>query len=66
MHYSLDLIVSHCKSLKIEILEQKAFKKIKTHPWNEHLNVFLFLFPVDDKKEFVKDLHLKLKGAQQG
>ena len=51
---------------EIEILEQKAFKKIKTHPWNDHLNVFLFLFPVDDKKEFVKDLHLKLKGAQQG
>lgn len=42
------------------------FKKIEEHPWNEHLNIFLFLFPIDNKKEFVKDLHLKLKGAQQG
>ena len=51
---------------EINILEKKALKKIEEHPWNEHLNIFLFLFPIDNKKEFVKDLHLKLKGAQQG
>lgn len=41
-------------------------EKAANHLWNNYLNIFLFLFPLDSKREFVKDLHLKLKGAQQG
>lgn len=55
------------KKLEIEIskLHQRATTKSALHPWNEKLNLYLFLFPLDDKVQFVKDLHLKLRGAQQ-
>lgn len=51
---------------EIKLLRERANKKTVKHSWNEYLNIFLFLFPIDNKREFVKDLHLKLKGAQQG
>jgi len=50
---------------EVEILRLRANKGLKDHPWNKHLNVFLFLFPLDDKRAFVSSLHQKLKGAQQ-
>lgn len=50
---------------EIEILQKRAQNKITKHSWNKYLNYYLFLFPLESKKQFVKDLHLKLKGAQQ-
>lgn len=54
-------------SLKEEVkeLRLRTYEGIKDHPWHEHLNVYLFLFPLDDKRAFVSSLHQKLKGAQQ-
>lgn len=54
-------------SLKEEItkLHERAINGLEKHPWNEQLNIFLFLFPLDNKREFVSSLHQKLKGAQQ-
>ncbi|WP_145449894.1 HamA C-terminal domain-containing protein [Staphylococcus hominis] len=40
-------------------------KKKESHTWIDYLDIYLFLLPLDNKKEFVKDLHIKLKGAQQ-
>lgn len=40
-------------------------KKKDSHAWVNYLDIYLFLFPLNDKKELVKDLHIKLKGAQQ-
>lgn len=55
------------KELKIET--QKLMKKLnigkEKHPWKEHLDIYLFLLPVNNKTDFVKSLHLKLKGGQQ-
>lgn len=50
---------------EITRLYNKVEQKRKQHKWNEHLNLYLFLFPLDSKNEFVKDLHCKLKGAQK-
>lgn len=50
---------------EVEKLRTRANEGIKEHPWQEHLNVYLFLFPLDNKREFVSSLHQKLKGAQQ-
>ncbi|SJN39678.1 hypothetical protein FM115_08280 [Marinilactibacillus psychrotolerans 42ea] len=54
-------------SLKKEInkLIVRANDGLKEYPWNNQLSVFLFLFPLDDKRAFVSSLHQKLKGAQQ-
>lgn len=51
---------------EVKSLNERAKKKIEQHPWHDHLDIYLFLFPTENKNEFVKDLHLKLKGAQQG
>lgn len=51
--------------IEIEKLLIRAENKIQTHPWQQYLNIYLFLFAVDSKRNLVKDLHLKLKGAQQ-
>lgn len=55
-----------------EKLGQEADKLVKSandglesHNWSNHLNMYLFLFPLADKREFVSMLHQKLKGAQQ-
>lgn len=50
---------------EIKKLEMRVQEGLSQHPWNEHLNFFLFLFPLDDKRAFVSTLHQKLKGAQQ-
>lgn len=50
---------------EIEKLRIRANNGLKGHPWNKQLNIFLFLFPLDDKRAFVSSLHQKLKGAQQ-
>ncbi|MGQ7331519.1 HamA C-terminal domain-containing protein [Streptococcus suis] len=50
---------------EIQKLRERANRKIPMHSWNKYLNIYLFLFPIDNKCQFVKDLHLKLKGAQQ-
>jgi hypothetical protein len=50
---------------EIEKLKSRANEGLKGHPWHEHLNIYLFLFPLDDKRAFVSSLHQKLKGAQQ-
>lgn len=50
---------------EVEKLRMRANEGLKDHPWNKQLNVFLFLFPLDDKRSFVSSLHQKLKGAQQ-
>ena len=50
---------------EIEKLIIRADTGLSKHPWNQHLNLFLFLFPLDDKRTFVYSLHQKLKGAQQ-
>lgn len=34
------------------------------HPWDNHLDIYLFLLPLKNKSEFVKSLHLKLMGGQ--
>jgi len=54
-------------TLTIEIakLQDRVTRGLRKHVWNDKLNFFLFLFPLDDKREFVSDLHQKLKGAQQ-
>ncbi|QCT75273.1 DUF1837 domain-containing protein [Macrococcoides canis] len=49
---------------EVEALYKLADKKLTNHPWHNHMNVFLFLFPLDDKMNFVRDLHLKLQGGQ--
>lgn len=50
---------------EIEKLQNRAYNGLNKHPWNKHLNIYLFLFPLDDKRSFVSSLHQKLKGAQQ-
>lgn len=50
---------------EVDKLRQSANDKTKTHGWYKKLNLYLFLFPLDDKKQFVSDLHQKLKAAQQ-
>ncbi|MFT8883406.1 MAG: DUF1837 domain-containing protein [Liquorilactobacillus hordei] len=50
---------------EIEELIVKSKNGLSKHSWNQHLNLFLFMFPLDDKREFVSSLHQKLKGAQQ-
>ncbi|ASN59885.1 hypothetical protein CG419_04245 [Latilactobacillus curvatus] len=46
-------------------LENRLKEKNKNHAWKNNLNIYLFLFPLEDKREFVSKLHQKLKGAQQ-
>lgn len=46
-------------------LLDKLNEKKKGHGWSNKLDVYLFLLPLRDKKDLVKDLHIKLKGAQQ-
>ena len=48
----------------IDLLNSLNQKK-DSHAWVNYLDIYLFLFPLNDKKELVKDLHIKLKGAQQ-
>lgn len=43
----------------------RAQAGLEKHLWHDKLNIFLLLFPLDDKKAFVSSLHQKLKGAQQ-
>lgn len=50
---------------EIAKLTSRAENGLSIHPWNDNLNIFLFLFPIDDKREFVSALHQKLKGGQQ-
>ncbi len=50
---------------EIDILYNRASMKSGSHAWNKRLNLYLFLFPLDDKRKFVSDLHQKLKAAQQ-
>lgn len=52
-------------NLEIENLRIRAEEGLSEHSWNQHLNLFLFMFPLDDKRAFVSSLHQKLKGAQQ-
>lgn len=52
---------------EVETMVAKANEKFSQHSWikQNRLNWYLFLFPYDDKNLLVKNLHLKLKGAQQ-
>lgn len=50
---------------EIEKLISESKEGLSKHPWNQYLNLFLFMFPLDDKRAFVSSLHQKLKGAQQ-
>lgn len=50
---------------EIETLRNRANDKSKSHGWNKELNLYLFLFPLDNKRQFVSDLHQKLKAAHQ-
>lgn len=54
------------KELTTEInkLKNRANKGLASHPWINKLNLYLFLFPIENKKELVLSLHNKLKGAQ--
>lgn len=49
---------------EIDMLRSKADVLLKDHIWNDKLNIFLFFFPLDDKRDFVASLHKKLMGAQ--
>ena len=51
--------------IEIEKLVERAKGKMQNHPWYHKLNIYLFLFAIDSKRDLVKDLHLKLKGAQK-
>jgi hypothetical protein len=51
--------------LEIDKLVKRAQNGLTAHPWHENLHVYLLLFPLADKREFVSMLHQKLKGAQQ-
>lgn len=55
------------ETLKNEVdrLSKKMNGLLKEHAWVDDLNVYLLLFPLDNKREFVSSLHRKLKGAQQ-
>ncbi len=46
-------------------LFERSENKLEKGAWNNYLNIYLFLFPLGDKNEFVSKLHQKLKGAQQ-
>lgn len=49
----------------ISRLKDRSNEGLSTHAWNNNLNLYLFLFPVDNKRELVSALHQKLKGGQQ-
>lgn len=49
---------------EIKKLSDRAEEGLNSHPWNHSLNMYLFLFPIENKKELVLSLHNKLKGAQ--
>ena len=54
---------------KLKKETSKLYKKIREgiseHDWKNHLKIFLLLFPLDNKDEFVKELHVKLLFAQR-
>lgn len=50
---------------EVEDLEKKMQKQINKHIWSRNLKIYLMLFPLDNKREFVSSLHQKLKGGQQ-
>ncbi|MBC2078770.1 DUF1837 domain-containing protein [Listeria booriae] len=75
--FTSDCIINQCGKAQmpdqvfLDDLKREAQKLInklnkgkENHAWNSELDVYLFLFPLKDKKEFVKSLHLKLKGVQ--
>lgn len=53
--------------IKLEVIQliNKMNKGIESHAWSDKMNIYLFLFPLDNKRQFVSMLHQKLKGAQQ-
>ncbi|WP_288893126.1 DUF1837 domain-containing protein, partial [uncultured Sneathia sp.] len=55
------------KTLKEEVekLDKKMNTLLSQHLWANYLNVYLLVFPLDNKREFVSSLHQKLKGGQQ-
>lgn len=55
------------ETLKKEVnnLDKKMNNLLSHHPWVNYLNVYLLVFPLDNKREFVSSLHQKLKGGQQ-
>lgn len=59
-----EIFLSNLKSEAQKLID-KLKRDHKDHPWNTHLDIYLFLFPLKDKKDFVKSLHLKLRGGQQ-
>lgn len=50
---------------EVDKLYNRMNNLLKLHPWSDSLNVYLLLFPLDNKREFVSSLHQKLKGGQQ-
>ena len=54
------------KELIAEVLRlyEVMDKESKSHKWREKLDIYLLLFPYDNKKEFVVSLHNKLKAGQ--
>ena len=59
--------ISFLDDLKQEVidLEKRAQNQLKSHSWYNNMNIFILFFPLDNKREFVSELHQKLKGAQQ-
>ena len=55
------------ETLKKEVnnLDKKMNNLLSHNPWVNYLNVYLLVFPLDNKREFVSSLHQKLKGGQQ-
>lgn len=50
---------------KIDIWIKNANKKFSSHPWYNNLDIYLLMFPLDDKDKLVKRLHEKLGAAQK-
>lgn len=54
------------QELSNEVLElyEKMNKSIEDHHWRHELDIYLLLFPYDNKREFVSSLHKKLIAGQ--
>lgn len=64
IHFNKDTFEETLKE-EVNKLYDRMDKSLSKHKWKEHLNVYLLVFPLDNKREFVSSLHQKLKGGQQ-
>lgn len=49
----------------INLWKEKAFEKFNETKWNDKLEIYLLMFPVESKDELINQLHNKLEGVQK-